>query len=77
MCEFDWRASNADEAMYLVVAVFLYWTVQFWLCVRFFVVSLVTGVWYYRTESLASQEGAVTEKRITKAPVRADGRALW
>jgi len=69
MCEFDWRASNVDEAMYLVVAVFFYWTVQFWLCVRFFVVSLVTGVWYYRTESLASQEGAVSRKQMTTAPV--------
>ena len=39
--------------------IFFYWSVQLWLKMRFYVVTLTTGIWYYRTSSLASQEGDV------------------
>lgn len=68
-CEFSWRVHGADEAQYAVLVVFLYWTVQLWLCVHYYVVSLVTGVWYFRNQSLAAQEGAVGPKEHTSAPV--------
>jgi len=65
----DITVSTADKVMYGVITVFLYWSVQLWLFMRFYVVSLTTGVWYYTNESLASQEGGVHDKALTQAPV--------
>ena len=56
-CEFTMaELSTSDKAMYAAVTVFAYWSLELWKCVRFFVVSLTTGVWYYQNESLAAQE---------------------
>jgi len=68
-CDFSWQATHVDEAMYLVLTIFLYWSTQLWLFVRFYIVSLTTGIWYYENESLAAQEGAVADKEYTRAPV--------
>lgn len=68
-CDLDWQVTHADEFMYAVVTVFLYWSVQLWLSMRFYVVSLTTGVWYYQNESLAAQEGSVGVDKVTSAPV--------
>lgn len=66
------QVSAADEVMFGVITVFLYWSIQLWMCMRFYVVSLTTGVWYYQNESLAAQEGegSLTHaKSVTAAPV--------
>lgn len=42
-----------------LISVFFGWAFFVFLEARFFVVSLVTGVWFFETRSLAAQEGAV------------------
>jgi hypothetical protein len=44
-CTFDWRYSQADRAMYGAVALFFYWSIQLWLCMRYYVISMTTGIW--------------------------------
>lgn len=65
----DVRVSTGDRVMYGIVTVFLYWSVNLWLFVRFYVVSLTTGVWYYSNESLAAQEGGASGSKVSTAPV--------
>jgi len=67
-----------DKIMYGIVTVFLYWSVQLWLFMRFYVVSLTTGVWYYKNESLAAQEGGESDSaKVTRAPVCASLRLAF
>jgi hypothetical protein len=68
-CTYEWRNTNTDTALYIVLTTFFYWSVQLWLCMRYYVVSLVTGVWYYQNTSLAAQEGTIDQKASTRAPV--------
>jgi len=41
---------------------------------RYYLISLTTGIWYYQNESLAAQEGSVTHKEAVRAPVCASVR---
>lgn len=69
-CEIDFQLTTPTKGMLGVVTVFLYWSVQFWLAVRFYVTALTTGIWYYENESLAAQEGELAAKDYTRAPIR-------
>jgi len=68
-CTLAFNASSSTELMLLLVTIFLYWSVQFWLCLRFYITSLTTGIWYFENESLASQEGSLAAKDHSRAPV--------
>jgi len=79
VCQYSWVASDTyvPQLLYAFVALFTYWTFQFWLCARFFVVSLTTGIWYYENESLAAQEGSLGDKEHTRSPVCASLKAAF
>lgn len=53
----------------VALVVFLYWTSALWECIRFVVVSFTTGAWYFKNQSLASQEGTISDKEYMRAPV--------
>ena len=73
-CQFDYKGwdegpSSFDKVTYFVTTIYLYWSVNFFLCMRYYVISFTTGVWYFKSESLAAQEGGDMTKDIVKAPV--------
>jgi len=68
-CTFEWRLETIGQIQYAVLGVFLFWTVNFWLTAKFYIVAMTTGIWYFENESLAAQEGALTSKEHTRAPV--------
>jgi len=68
-CTFDFHASTQTEVMLVAVTIYLYWSVQFWRCLRFYVTALTTGIWYFEKESLAAQEGTLAAKDYTRAPI--------
>lgn len=45
-CEVASYPTRADEAAWLVLGVFFYWSTMFWLSVKFYMTSMTTGVWY-------------------------------
>ena len=73
-CMYEWTPTSREATMGGVVTVFFYWSIQLWLCMRFYVASLTTGVWYYNNESLAAQEGSVDRTKYAHAASRPSGR---
>ena len=49
-CAFEYTGSGGTGAQYVLVAAFLFWSVQLCAGLRYYVVSLTTGVWYYANE---------------------------
>jgi len=68
-CQFEYTSDSGSAVMYFVLVAFLYWSVQLCMSLRYYIISLTTGIWYYQTESLAAQEGMVDSKQLTRAPV--------
>ena len=58
-----------DIIQFGVCFVFFFWTITIWLTMKRYIFSLVTGTWYYEHESLAAQEGTLTDKQRTRAPI--------
>lgn len=70
-CILEWKHATADYIMYGIVTLFLGWSVILWMNVRYYVVSLTTGCWYYSNQSLAAQEGAQegSKEYIARYPI--------
>ncbi|EOD06528.1 hypothetical protein EMIHUDRAFT_438674 [Emiliania huxleyi CCMP1516] len=73
--ECEWVVRDAAEVGLAVVGVALLWSTLLSDMLRFFIVSLVTSVWYYDTSAGAVDPSANTEAR--RAPVRLAARLAF
>ena len=53
----QWQLSNAAVAGLSFVGFAMLWSVEVFSAMRFYVVSFVTGVWYFKASGMAAQEG--------------------
>ena len=66
-CELTFGELETFDMILLgVCTIFFWWTINIWLQMKRYIVSLVTGIWYYEHESLAAQEGT-SQTRSTRA----------
>ena len=69
-CELTFGELETFDMILLgVCTIFFWWTINIWLAMKRYIVSLVTGIWYYEHESLAAQEGDLSDKEHTRAPI--------